>query len=483
MMSQHLRRGCGVGDRCRSVATDEESAARGHLRGEGSVADGAGADRDRVRRDRTGDRRYGLRSGAGRGVLPGSSGPACGPGPRLPSTATTGLRGRQHLPPGAPAGTPALVDVIDPGTNKVVRSIPVSPQPHHIYPVPGSNEAYISHFVGCSMDVVDLVDGRVIGQVGTGAGPRHLAFSPDGHYAYAIDYYGSSLSVIDTTSNATVASIPTGPEPNYPQTSADGRVVFVVNSGTDTVTVAQAIAPFRVLGSITVGKHPFDLALTPDGRTLVVANAGDDTVSFIDTATRTVTATTSIHPPPPAAAPATDPAKQKTNIRVSDDGRFAWVGDQMGSTFSVLDMSSRRLVAVLPAASGADIYTEITHGPARGHAITTARYGPFLDDVSTDPPALLGQIASAPNCPDARQCASVTGDTGPSGVGSHEAVLNPDATRAYVSDRPGAAVSVLDLTSGRPHLLANISTSYGPFGFPDGIAYVSFAGGLAIATD
>jgi DNA-binding beta-propeller fold protein YncE len=61
-------------------------------------------------------------------------------------------------------------------------------------------------------------------------------------------------------------------------------------------------------------------------------------------------------------------------------------------------------------------------------------------------------------------------------------VVNPDGTRAYVSDRPGGAVTVLDLSGGHPTFLRNISTSYGRYGYPDGLAYVTFTGGVATTT-
>ncbi len=125
----------------------------------------------------------------------------------------------------------------------------------------------------------------------------------------------------------TVVTVSTGEFPNYPQTSADGSLVFVVNSGSNTVTVAHAQAPFTVVATLTVGSHPFNLALTPDGRTMVVANAGDDTTSLIDIPTLGVSAPISIHR---ANAPKPVPKNQKLNVRISNDGRYAWIGDRWG---------------------------------------------------------------------------------------------------------------------------------------------------------
>jgi YVTN family beta-propeller protein len=427
----------------------------------------------------------------------GASAPAS-PGPHTPCTSTPGpppapptvlqsgippppdrvYAVDNHLPPDAAPATAALVDVIDPATDEVTSSITVAEQPHHIYPVPHSNEAFVSHFVGCAMDVIDLTTNTVIGQVGTQFGPRHLAFDQSGRYAYAVNYYAASVSVVDTTSNRTVATIPTGEFPNYPQTSADGSLVFVVNSGSNTVTVAHAQAPFTVVATLTVGSHPFNLALTPDGRTMVVANAGDDTASLIDIPTLGVSAPISIHR---GTAPEAVPNRQKLNVGISSDGRYAWIGDQLGSAFSVIDLQTRTLATVIPAASGADEFTELPTGPSAGQAITTARYGGFLDVVTPSPPALLSMVSTVPSVP-ITSTDSYPGITGPEGAGSHLVVVNPDGTRAYVSDRPGGAVTVLDLSGGHPTFLRNIPTSYGRYGYPDGLAYVTFTGGVATTT-
>ncbi|GAC1495655.1 MAG: hypothetical protein NVS2B15_17680 [Pseudarthrobacter sp.] len=387
-----------------------------------------------------------------------------------------------HLDPAKPVSDPGVVDVVDPATNAVTATFEVGAQPHHIYPVPHSNEAYVSHFVGCSMDVVDLTSNKVIGQVATGFGPRHLTFDPTGSLAYTANYPAGTVSVIDTTTNTTVGTIPAGKQPNYTETTADGSRVFIVNSGANTVTVAQAHAPFTVTDTLTVGAHPFSLALTPDGGTMVVTNAGEDTVSLIDVSTLAVSAPISLHAPGAAPTPPDGKTDQKLNVRITRDGRYAWVGDQAGSAFSVIDLSTRSLVDVLPAASGADIATEIRTGPSTGLSLTTARYGNYLDVVTASPPSLVGHIVTAPTLPETNgPGTSYTGKTGPQGVGSHMVVTNPEGTRAYVSDRPGGAVTVIDLSTGHPQFLTNIPVSGGAHGFPDGLAYVHFSTGIATA--
>jgi YVTN family beta-propeller protein len=399
----------------------------------------------------------------------------------VPGRARPGLTPRvyvvdNHIPPDAPAGTPYLVDVIDPATSRVIRTISVGAEPHHIYPVPGENEAYVTHFINCEIDVVDLATNRVIGTIPTAYGPRHLAFDPGGNYAYAVDYFDERLTVIDTRDNRAVGTIKTGPYPNYPQVTADGRRVYIVNSGSNTVTVAQARPPFRVIRTIVVGQSPFDLALTPDGKLMLVANAGDNTVSFIDTHTLGVVATVPTRIPEQGTAD----AMQKLNIRITANGRYAWIGDQAGSAASVIDIAARRLSTVLPASAGSDTLFQIGGGPSAGLGLMTARYGDFLDVVRPDQPSLVSDLFTAPNCSATGSCAAPqTAGSGTLGSGSHQVAFSPGWLTAYVSDRPGSAVSEISLAHGRPKLLRNIPTSYFPYGYPDGIAEVWFSHGEA----
>jgi len=119
----------------------------------------------------------------------------------------------------------------------------------------------------------------------------------------------------------------------------------------------------------------------------------------------------------------------------------------------VIDLHTRPLAAVIPAGSGADIFTELRTGPSAGQAITTARYGGFLDVVTPSPPALLSMISTAPSVP-VNSTETYPGMTGPEGVGSHMVVIKPAGTRAYASDRPGGAVTVLDLSGGHSRIPA-----------------------------
>lgn len=141
-------------------------------------------------------------------------------------------------------------------------------QPHVIVSVPRSNEAYVSHFVGCFLDVADLNNHTVIGQVATDHGPRHLSFDPTGPLAHTANYPAGTVTVLDTATNTVVGTTPTGEHPSHTETSADGSRVFVVSSGANTVSAAQARAPFMVLNTLTTETSMFrrSRAAMPGGR-------------------------------------------------------------------------------------------------------------------------------------------------------------------------------------------------------------------------
>jgi YVTN family beta-propeller protein len=240
-------------------------------------------------------------------------------------------------------------------------------------------------------------------------------------------------------------------------TSADGRYLFVANSGESSVSVVDTHL-LRVVRTITVGlapettpSHPFNLVLTPDGAQVVITGAGDNSLSFVDTRTLTETASVSI-----GRANSTVPGQdqsQKLNVRITPDGRSAWVGNQANSEWSVVNVETHRLVTEIPAGSGADILFQPPAGPAAGLGIGTARYSDRMTVVDTRHRTLVRTL--------------------PTALGSHIVAFNRDWTMGFVACRPGNAVSVVDLRS---------MTDVGdiPVGlFPDGIVYIWFEHGHA----
>jgi len=126
--------------------------------------------------------------------------------------------------------------------------------------------------------------------------PIDLAVSPDGSTLYASEF-GAVIRVIDTGTNQVVTSIAFGDRSDGGLAlSPDGKRLYVpeIDTGNqpDTIVVIDT-ATRSVVDQIPVGVRvsPTGLALNPAGTRLYVANEDGGTVSVIDTSTRVVIAT------------------------------------------------------------------------------------------------------------------------------------------------------------------------------------------------
>ena len=96
-------------------------------------------------------------------------------------------------------------------------------------------------------------------------------------------------------------TINVGDEPRGLVVSPDGTLLYVANSGSDNVSVVNALSG-ATLTTIPVGDYPIGLALSPDGSRLYVGNAGSDNVSIIHTGTRMVIASVRVEDYPMGVA-------------------------------------------------------------------------------------------------------------------------------------------------------------------------------------
>jgi len=283
----------------------------------------------------------------------------------------------------------------------------------------------ISHFSPIAfVDVFSMRKNAVVDTIPTGLGPRHLTFNRRGTVAYTANHDSDSVSALDTRSRRLIGTVPVGHEPNFVAyaRTPHGPRVFVCNNGADTLTVIDA-RKLRVIRTIRVGEGPFDMAMTHHDRLMASANAGDNTVSFVDTKTLRVIGTTPIGGVHAPVVP------QKLHPRFTPNGRWLLVGNQDASVISVIDVPRRRLRKLIPAGLGADIAFFPPRGPAKGYALVTNRYDYFV--------SVLRLHGDRPPTPAKRIAYRL--------LGSHYISFDRRYRRAFVSQRPGRAFSVLDL--------------------------------------
>ncbi len=324
---------------------------------------------------------------------------------------------------------PSVINVYDPATNVPIKQLfSRGLKPHHFYKIPNRNFAYISHFAPTRfVEVFDLVRDKVHSMLPTGLGPRHMGFRPDGQVAYTANVEGNSVTRIDVRTGRTLTRPVFAKEPNYVEyvKTPNGPLVFSANMGEASVTVLDPTT-LQFIKKIAVGASPFNMIFNE--QFMVTGNAGDNTASWIDLDTLTEVERVSILTPSTVLNTA---ERQRSNPRLSPDGKYVWIGNQQGSEYAVLSMDDRELVTTIPAAYGADIAFFPQLGPGAGFAFLTNRYDPFVTVAKLNGGAVPTFHKQIPVGLD----------------GTHFITFNEPFTKAYVSSRPGGGYSVVDVAT------------------------------------
>ena len=119
--------------------------------------------------------------------------------------------------------------------------------------------------------------------INVGDEPRGLAVSPDGTLLYVANSGSDNVSVVNALSGATLTTIPVGDYPIGLALSPDGTRLYAGNATDDSVSIIDT-GSRAVIGSVRVGDYPMGVALSPSGDLLYVTNLYSNTVSIINTA-------------------------------------------------------------------------------------------------------------------------------------------------------------------------------------------------------
>jgi YVTN family beta-propeller protein len=180
-----------------------------------------------------------------------------------------------------------VVSVIDPGTNAVLTTIPLS-SPVDVVVNQAGTRLYA--VVDKGVSVVDTSTNAVLVTIPTGNTSRVIgaAVSPDGASLYVGDILNMKVLVIDTATSTVATSIPvTTPfTTNGLAFNPAGTVLYVSNGSTVSIIdpATNTVSGTVPLG--TVAGDPNGVAVTPDGSHVYAATASG--VETFDTQTNTV---------------------------------------------------------------------------------------------------------------------------------------------------------------------------------------------------
>ena len=326
------------------------------------------------------------------------------------------------------------LSIVDPTTLKVVAHAPVGQDPHEVIASADGKMAYVSIYGGGAfhtLSVIDLVGQKALPDIDLGAlnGPHGLTFvggklwfTAEG--AKVVGRYDPAAGKIDwvmgTGQNRT----------HMLYVTADQKKVYTTNVSSATVSVLELVAmppmgPPPGMGGRPGGPPPGGM---PPGGTMQGPPGGRP----MDAPPRMDWVETVI-----------PVGKGDEGFDVSPDGRELWTADSQDGTISIIDLSSKKVSATLPAkVFGANRLKFTLDGKL---AMISSLGGTDLVvyDISTRTEKKRIQI----------------------GHGAAGILMQPDGSRAFVACGPDNYVAVLDLKT--LEVVGHIDAG----GEPDGMAW------------
>ncbi|HEY2546609.1 MAG TPA: hypothetical protein VGI46_11130 [Candidatus Acidoferrum sp.] len=228
--------------------------------------------------------------------------------------------------------------IVDPASLKIVGRVPSGGAPHEIVASDDAKFAYISNYASergmlKTISVVDLEAQRVLTPVDLGAlrAPHGLAFA-DGKVYFTAEQ-NKVIGRYDPASNQVDWILGTGQNVTHMIVlSKDFKTIFTSNIGSDSICVIEP-GGGRSGWSVTpvpVGKGPEGLDLSPDGREVWAANSGDGTVSVIEVASKKVVAMIDLK------------TKHTNRLKFTPDGKMVLISDDGGGELVAVDTATRK---------------------------------------------------------------------------------------------------------------------------------------------
>src|SRR5258706_10449533 len=207
------------------------------------------------------------------------------------------------------AEEPGALDIVDAGSLKLAKSIPVKGRLHNVYVTPDNKFAVTGSIRGKMLTVIDLATDQIAWELklDEGVRPMTIEAAPDGStrriFAQLSNLNG--FAVIDFTARKEVARIKL-PEHGYGAAerrldspshgigvAPDGKTLWVTSISANAV-FAYSLPELKLLGEVALpdlrlpGRAPISavpnwVTFTPDSRQLYITNAAQRSVSVIDT--------------------------------------------------------------------------------------------------------------------------------------------------------------------------------------------------------
>lgn len=240
------------------------------------------------------------------------------------------------------------ISVIDPlsgfGGSNLYTLVPLASSGEDWVMSTDQKRLYVSMPQAGQVAVIDTTSWKVIASIDAGAKPMSVALQRDGKYLWvgndATEDASSGITAIDTATLTVAAQLKTGAGHHDIAFTEDDSVAFVTNKQSGTVSAID-VRKLAMVAEIKVGALPSALAFSPLSKALYVANEGDGTIVAVDALRLEIVASMKAQPGLRA-------------IRTPLDGRFGFAVNRATDTVHVFDVSTNRLVHVVPVGPAPD---------------------------------------------------------------------------------------------------------------------------------
>ena len=244
---------------------------------------------------------------------------------------------------GRPGTDGRLMRVIDLAKHEIAGTVDFGKgvRPHCAVVNPKNGLLYVTTELDNSVTVIDPGTWKIVGTVPTGQPESHmLAITRDGRRGYTANVGPGSVSVLDLDARKVLAIIPVCQVLQRISLSTDDRWAFTSDQRQPRLavidTATNGVRTWVSLPSIGYGAAP-----TPDGRWLLVALISTSKVGVVDLNSMQVVRSF-------------DVPKAPQEVLVRPDGSEAYVSCDPGNQVAVLDLKNWQVARLIPAGAGTD---------------------------------------------------------------------------------------------------------------------------------
>ena len=213
-------------------------------------------------------------------------------------------------------------------TRKVIKTVPVGKEPHHLMLTPDQKTLLIANAAGNDVQLMNPVNGELTGKIPEiidpyqiGYSPNHKWFIANGNRLDRVDIYaadGANLKLAKTIKLAKT--------PSHIAYTSDSKIAFITLQDSSELAAID-LATQTLLWKMPTGNTPAGLWMTPGDQYLLVGITGEDNVQVIDWKNR-------------KEVKRILTGKGAHNFRPLGDKKQVFVSNRIASTISLINMQT-----------------------------------------------------------------------------------------------------------------------------------------------